>query len=637
MDDRVMPVPLAERIAGLTERQREILSMIGAGLTTAEIAERLHRTAKTVESHRMVLGKRLGARNRVELALMAVEAGLAGVDRAGPGGQMVEGEVLRRAISAVDVSGEQVLRRIDAATAAVTGEAFLQALVEHVGRAFDAVGAYVARLDADGVLRVIAGWAPEGWPRDLSYAFAGSPCEFMERATIRRIPSSLQALFPSIVAYRDLGAEGLMITPLCDSSGGRIGTLAVLHGGDPPDESRCPELILRIFGARAAAELERLRREEELRASEARYRLLAENTSDIVSLISPELKYIYVSPSCRALLGFRPQEMLGRSVFDFFHPDDGPVISKTCLSLMHGCDRASVDLRRLRFDGSYRWFQSNVYAHHDEVTGEVDWIISSSRDVHDRKMAEEDLRRRERELRRAQAVAKVGSWMIDIASGALTWSEETYRIFGMDHGTPVTLDLFLARVHPDDRDAVMAAWTAALRGHPYDLVHRILADGEVRWVRERAEVTFGPDGTAVSGLGTVEDITSQKHHGMELRRKQLMLAYAELIAEIGTWQVDVPDRTLHASEGLCRLLGVPRETFPASVDVIINKVVLPEDRAALCAALERSIETGERFEARGRVRLPDGSVRTLRGQGIAVHDDAGRVSHVIGLNRPEPA
>lgn len=118
-------------------------------------------------------------------------------------------------------------------------------------------------------------------------------------------------------------------------------------------------------------------------------------------------------------------------------------------------------------------------------------------------------------LLRAQAVAHIGCWWLDFASGTLEWSPEVFRIFGLRQEDyeekPLDYATFLARVHPDDRERVDAAWQAALRGAAYRLEHRIVVDGAVRWVEERAAIDFDTEGRPVGrAVGTVQDITERK-------------------------------------------------------------------------------------------------------------------------------
>ena len=105
------------------------------------------------------------------------------------------------------------------------------------------------------------------------------------------------------------------------------------------------------------------------------------------------------------------------------------------------------------------------------------------------------LRESREDLNRAQAVAHVGSWRLDIHRNVLLWSDESWRIFGLQKGTPLTYETFLGTVHPDDRAYVQQKWSAALLGEPYDIVHRIVVGDAVKWVRERAELEFDADGS----------------------------------------------------------------------------------------------------------------------------------------------
>ncbi len=127
-----------------------------------------------------------------------------------------------------------------------------------------------------------------------------------------------------------------------------------------------------------------------------------------------------------------------------------------------------------------------------------------------RNRAHFNLERSENSLKRAQHVSKTGSWELDIVKNKLKWSEETYRIFGMDKDSPLSLEIFFKCIFPDDVGKVAAAWEAALHGESYNIEHRILVQGEIKWVREQAELDFEANDTAVFALGTVADISEGK-------------------------------------------------------------------------------------------------------------------------------
>lgn len=117
---------------------------------------------------------------------------------------------------------------------------------------------------------------------------------------------------------------------------------------------------------------------------------------------------------------------------------------------------------------------------------------------------------REEDLHKAQAVAKLGSWRLDLASSRLHWSDETYRIFGLPPTEEITYPVFLRAVHVDDRAFVDSKWHAALQGEAYDIEHRIVVAGDIKWVREQAAMLFDEQGELQGGIGTVQDVTEHK-------------------------------------------------------------------------------------------------------------------------------
>ena len=140
-----------------------------------------------------------------------------------------------------------------------------------------------------------------------------------------------------------------------------------------------------------------------------------------------------------------------------------------------------------------------------------------SRDVTARREKEEEI---QTHLEQAQEVGHVGSWYLEIDTSDLQWSDECYRIFGLEPGTPMTYERFLEMVHPEDREKVDDAWSEALEEGSYDIEHRIVVDGKTRWVQETAEVEFDADGKPESGIGVVRDITEQVQQTREIREQK---------------------------------------------------------------------------------------------------------------------
>lgn len=155
----------------------------------------------------------------------------------------------------------------------------------------------------------------------------------------------------------------------------------------------------------------------------------------------------------------------------------------------------------------------------DAVVGRV-W---SFRDVTERRRTEEDLRRREEQLRHTQRLARLGSWRWDVGSTTVEWSDELYRIYGRDPATYTpTYEGYLDAVHPDDRERVRAILDDALGGGTnFEFIERIIRpDGEVRVLRSLGEVVHDELGAPLRLIGACQDITEQEQAREALRHAE---------------------------------------------------------------------------------------------------------------------
>jgi PAS domain S-box-containing protein len=234
-------------------------------------------------------------------------------------------------------------------------------------------------------------------------------------------------------------------------------------------------------------------------------------------------------------------------------------------------------------------------------------LIFRGLDITERKQTEEALEESQHDLNRAQAVARIGSWRLDIHRNELLWSDETYRLFGIPKGTPMTYEKFLAAVHAEDRQYVDQKWTAALRGEDYDIEHRIVVGNEVKWVREKAELEF-EQGVLKGGFGTAQDITERKRAEEALRQTRdylnNLLDYAN--APIIVW--DPQFRITRFNRAFERLTGLrASEVLGRQLDILF-----PEDSRAESLDHIAEAVAGERWET---VEIPilrqDGTVRTV--------------------------
>lgn len=133
------------------------------------------------------------------------------------------------------------------------------------------------------------------------------------------------------------------------------------------------------------------RNEVALKQSEERFRLLAENSTDMISRHTAEGVYLYVSPASRTLLGYDPEDLIGHSAYEFFHPEDLAEIAKAHTNILELVDINTVAYRIRNCSGNYIWCETTSRTIRDEKTGDVIEIYASSRDITSRKAVEQEL------------------------------------------------------------------------------------------------------------------------------------------------------------------------------------------------------------------------------------------------------
>jgi two-component system, NarL family, sensor histidine kinase UhpB len=369
------------------------------------------------------------------------------------------------------------------------------------------------------------------------------------------------------LAVTELGVAAYAGAPLITSGGHCLGTISVLDWR-PRDWTDEQVTMLQDLAATAVTELE-LRRElaerarieavltmaqRELRHSEEHFRSLIEHTSDIITIVDESGAVLYGSPSVERVLGYPPEELVGRNAMELVHHDDLPRVLEAHHAALRdpGAAQRGVEFRILRKDGCWRVFEALGSAFQYRSAGPR--AVLTLRDITDRQRAEAALRESEERLRLTLDAAKCGIWDWDIPSNRVTWSERVYELHGL---TPETFtgraEDFLRVVHPEDAPRVGEAIRRALEEQAdYGVEFRVIhpTTGEMRWVWTNGQVLFGPDGTPLRMLGATLDATERRQAEEALRASHEQLRQlAHRLDEVREEELTRISREIHDELG----------------------------------------------------------------------------------------
>jgi len=342
------------------------------------------------------------------------------------------------------------------------------------------------------------------------------------------------------LAITELGVVAYLGAPLITSDGHCLGSISVLdwRARDWTDEQVA---MLQDLAATTVTELE-LRRElverariqgvltqaqRELRRSEEHFRSLIEHTSDIITIVDEGGVLRYGSPSVERVLGYPPEELMGRKAMELVHHDDIARVLEAHRAALRdpGAAQRGVEFRVQHKNGGWRVVEALGSAFQYRSAGPR--VILTLRDITDRQRADAALRESEERLRLTLEAAKCGIWDWDIPNDRVTCSERIYQLHGLSpEGFGGRAEDFLRVIHPEDVSRVDEAIRRALEERAdYGVEYRVIhpATGEMRWVWTNGQVLFGPDATPLRMLGAALDVTErrQAEEGLRASHEQL--------------------------------------------------------------------------------------------------------------------
>ncbi len=376
---------------------------------------------------------------------------------------------------------------------------------------------------------------------------------------------------------------------------------------------------------------DRKRAEENLHKTNKTLGALIRYSPLAIICLDPDLNVMIWNPAAERIFDWKADEVLGKK---------NPIIPEDKIEefrrlnegVRQGKPYLAMDLVRRKKDGSPIHLSISSAAIHD-ADGNILGTFGLFQDITERKLSEQALRTSEERLSKAQKMAHVGNWEENYTTGRLYWSEEVYRIYGVDPATfTPTLEAVGKAMHPDDLEPFLKAVKEALyeRKH-FEMDYRLVRpDGTIRTVHTIGEVSYDPAGKPLVHAGTIQDITEQKKAEERLRQSEEFIRNILDTVDEGFIVIDRNYSILIANKAYCSQAGRSYDTvIGRPCYEISHRLQRPCHEEGEECAVRRVFETGEPYAAIHRHTDSAGAVLHVETKAFPVKDSTGAVLSVI--------
>jgi PAS domain S-box-containing protein len=338
---------------------------------------------------------------------------------------------------------------------------------------------------------------------------------------------------------------------------------------------------------------EKKRASDKIEKAEELYRLLTDNSNDVICLQEPDSTFKYMSPSIKKVLGYEPSEFIGKQIFSILHNDDIQPLKDAIEQKVFSREIEDnvYSFRARHKDGHFIWLEyltSPVY-----IENEISYFVTSARDVTQRVEANEIIKtsldllgKSENSKNEASKMAKIGYWEFDIATDTFIWSDYLYQIYGLDLKDEIPSRAKIISLYDKESQekVAQAIKGVGLNTPSYDLELKFtnLKNEEV-WERSVVQPVYNEKNEIVGRRGVMQDITSSKKAQFELERskkeiesslklleeKEYSLRQTSNIAKIGYWEYDIETDSFTWSEYVYYIYGLDlKDEIPSRKEMV---------------------------------------------------------------------
>ncbi|TDK47272.1 PAS domain-containing protein [Algoriphagus formosus] len=336
-----------------------------------------------------------------------------------------------------------------------------------------------------------------------------------------------------------------------------------------------------------------------------------------------------ISESSYQNLGYHPDELIGKYLKDLVFPEDLPETMQAARKVRSGEIVSNFKNRYIHKNGGIVNLEWSI-----TTDPEYQVLFLIARNINENFKLENETKGLLERLNRAQKIAKLGYWELDMESRKLFWSDEIYRIWEISSEFEPDFNFFKSTIHPEDRDDFLATQDQALsESKPLDYVHRIiLKDGKIKFVHERANIDFNPKTGKQVFRGTVQDITEEKLIENELKSRNHFIESALENISIGVAVNEISSgKATFMNNAFSEIYGWPKSTIKDVESFFKSAYPDPEYRAKISQQIMSDMQSGDPNRMQWQdifITTQDGKQRVVSAKNIPILDQDLMISTV---------
>jgi PAS domain S-box-containing protein len=355
-----------------------------------------------------------------------------------------------------------------------------------------------------------------------------------------------------------------------------------------------------------------------------------------------EHKGIYSNKKLPSIIGYSQDELnaIGsNAISELIHPEDQTSLRDQMKTIQMAKDGETIvsKYRVRNKNGDYKWLAAYEAVFKRNPDGTVWQSIGITLDIDNEQKAITEKQRLIKSLSRSEAlykkaeeIANMGNWVWYVKKGKLEWTDQLYRIYGLEpQSEEITIERFLSFVHPDDYDFVKAGVDELTSENHLDYTFRIISgDGTVKWLRSLAHVIYDNAGAVSTIIGIEQDVTEKQKLINKLEESQRLYKQAQDLSRMGNFSWDIKSGNVFWSDEIYLIYEKPFGEEVKFEDAF--EPIIPEHKERVMQVVQRVLERKEGASISYAIRKKDGGLKYINLHTDVKLDQQGNINCIVG-------